>query len=51
MNKTELVDQLANRSDLSKKDARTVVETLFDPQEGIIAQAMKQGAQTQAADD
>ncbi len=43
MNKTELVDQLANRSDLSKKDARTVVETLFDPQEGIIAQAMKQG--------
>ncbi len=43
MNKSELVDQLARRGDLSKKDARTVVDTLFDPQEGIIATAMRRG--------
>jgi DNA-binding protein HU-beta len=43
MNKSELVDQLADRSDLSKKDARTVVDALFDPEEGIIARAMRKG--------
>lgn len=43
MNKSELVDELAQRSDLSKKDARTVVETLFDPQDGILARAMRKG--------
>lgn len=43
MNKSELVEALARRSDLSKKDARTVVDTLFDPQNGILASAMKRG--------
>lgn len=43
MNKSELVEALARRSDLSKKDARTVVDTLFDPQNGILATAMKRG--------
>ncbi|HEX7117721.1 MAG TPA: HU family DNA-binding protein [Longimicrobiales bacterium] len=43
MNKAELVDQLAARSDLSKKDARMVVDSLFDPQEGILARAMRRG--------
>jgi DNA-binding protein HU-beta len=43
MNKSELVEALARRSDLSKKDARTVVDTLFDPQNGILAMAMKRG--------
>lgn len=43
MNKAELVDRLARQSDLSKKDARMVVESLFDPQEGVIARALKRG--------
>ncbi|HEX6938270.1 MAG TPA: HU family DNA-binding protein [Longimicrobiales bacterium] len=43
MNKSELVDKLAERSDLSKKDARTVVDTLFDPRDGILAAAMRRG--------
>ncbi len=43
MNKSELVDELAQRSDLSKKDARTVVDTLFDPKDGILAKAMRKG--------
>ncbi|MFS8638939.1 MAG: HU family DNA-binding protein, partial [Gemmatimonadota bacterium] len=43
MNKSELVEALARRSDLSKKDARTVVDMLFDPQNGILASAMKRG--------
>jgi len=43
MNKSELVDRLAAESDLSKKDARKVVDTLFDPREGLIAQALRAG--------
>ena len=43
MNKSELVEALARRSDLSKKDARAVVDTLFDPQNGILATAMRKG--------
>lgn len=43
MNKGELVDQLAQRTDLSKKEARAAVDALFDPKNGLIAQTLKRG--------
>jgi DNA-binding protein HU-beta len=49
MNKAELVDQLAEASGLSKKDARTAVEALFatDPRNGVIASALERGDKVQ----
>jgi len=49
MNKAELVDQLAEASGLSKKEARTAVDTLFatDPRNGVIANALEQGDKVQ----
>lgn len=43
MNKAELVEALADRADLSRKDARAAVEALFHPEDGVIAGALKRG--------
>lgn len=43
MNKGEIVARLSEKANLSKKDARTVVDSLFDPKEGVIAEALQQG--------
>lgn len=43
MKKSELVDEVARRGNLSRKDARAAVDALFDPQEGVIAGAMRRG--------
>ncbi|MCB1161881.1 MAG: HU family DNA-binding protein [Candidatus Krumholzibacteriia bacterium] len=49
MNKADLVDQLAEASGLSKKDARAAVEVLFatDPRNGVIANALERGDKVQ----
>ena len=49
MNKADLVDQLAEASGLSKKDARAAVEGLFatDPRNGVIANALERGDKVQ----
>jgi len=43
MNKAELVDAVADRANVSKKDARAVMDALFDPQGGLIAESLRQG--------
>lgn len=43
MNKAELIDAIAMRTGLSKKDSKNVVDVLFDPVGGVIAQALKKG--------
>ncbi len=49
MNKAELVDRLAEATELSKKDARTAVDALFatDPRSGVIANALEAGEKVQ----
>ncbi len=47
MNKTELVEKLADDAGLSKADAGRVVEALFDVNNGIIAATLKGGAKVQ----
>ena len=43
MNKGEMIDQLAQKHDLSKTKAREIVESLFDANEGMISGALKKG--------
>ncbi len=47
MNKTELIDQLADTTSLSKADAGRAVDALFDAEKGIIAAALRKGAKVQ----
>ncbi len=43
MNKAELADALAERTGIQRKDSRAAVEALFDPESGLIAQALQRG--------
>ncbi len=43
MNKSELVQQLANRANISRADAQKAVEALFSVNDGIISQALRGG--------
>ncbi len=47
MNKTELIDKLAEVTNLSKADAGRAVDALFDVDKGIIVGALKAGAKVQ----
>jgi DNA-binding protein HU-beta len=47
MNKSDLVQTLANRTGLSRGDAIKAVETLFSPDDGLIINALKQGDKVQ----
>jgi len=47
VNKTELIDKLADTTSLSKADAGRAVDALFDVDKGIIAGALKSGAKVQ----
>lgn len=49
MNKTELTEKLAQKADLTMKDAREVVSLLFDtdPKKGIIASEICRGRKVQ----
>ena len=49
MNKTELTEKLAKVAELSMREARDVVNTIFDtdPKHGIIAQELSRGRKVQ----
>lgn len=47
MNKSELAQALANRTDLSKADATRAVDALFSPEEGLITEALRRGDRVQ----
>ncbi len=47
MNKTELIDKLADTANLSKADAGRVVDALFDVNNGIVAGPLKGGGKVQ----
>lgn len=48
MNKTELVAYIAKKAELSARQARTVVDTIFSPgKEGLIASALLSGKKVQ----
>ena len=43
MNRAELVDALAERTEMTRREAGDVVSALFHPSEGLIAKALKKG--------
>jgi len=47
VNKSELIQHLASRTDLSRSDAQNAVEALFSPDNGLIAEALKKGNKVQ----
>lgn len=47
MNKTELIDKLAESTSLSKADAGRAVDALFDVSGGIIAGTLRSGGRVQ----
>jgi len=47
MNKSEMVQVLAERAGLSRADAARAVEAVFDPDAGLIAQALRHGERVQ----
>lgn len=47
MNKTELIDKLADSTSLSKADAGRAVDALFDAESGIISKRLQAGEKVQ----
>jgi DNA-binding protein HU-beta len=47
MNKSELVQSLANKTDMTKADAQRAVEALFNTKDGVLASALKKGDRVQ----
>jgi len=47
MNKSELVDELANSTGMTKADAARAIDALFSPDGGVIAKALKKGKRVQ----
>jgi DNA-binding protein HU-beta len=47
MNKSDLVQALANRTALNKSDAAKAVDALFDPEGGLITGALRDGEKVQ----
>jgi DNA-binding protein HU-beta len=47
MNKSELVQALSDRTELSRADATRAVEALFSPDDGLITQTLKSGDRVQ----
>jgi DNA-binding protein HU-beta len=47
MNKSELVQNLANQANLSKADAQRAIDALFNAESGVIAKALKAGDKVQ----
>lgn len=43
MNKSELIQQVADEAELSRAQAARIVNLLFDPSGGLIAKAIKKG--------
>lgn len=47
MNKSDMVQALADRTGISKADATRAVEAVFDPDTGLIAEALRGGDRVQ----
>ncbi len=47
MNKSELVDALANATGMTKADSGKAIDALFDTDTGVIAKALKKGNRVQ----
>jgi DNA-binding protein HU-beta len=47
MNKSELAQELANKADISKTDAARAVDAIFNPDDGLITRALRQGDKVQ----
>lgn len=47
MNKSDLVDALADATGMTKADAGRAVDALFSPDDGIIAKTLKKGDRVQ----
>jgi DNA-binding protein HU-beta len=47
MNKSDLVDALADRTGMTKADASQAVEAIFDPQSGIISGELRSDKKVQ----
>lgn len=47
MNKSELVQALANKTKLTRADAQRAVDAMFDTSDGIISKALKKGDRIQ----
>lgn len=47
MNKSDLVDALANNTGMTKADASRAVDALFAPDGGIIAKSLRKGGRVQ----
>jgi DNA-binding protein HU-beta len=47
VNKTELIERLAEQTNLSKADAGRAVDALFDASKGIIASTLRAGGKVQ----
>jgi DNA-binding protein HU-beta len=47
MNKSELAQALANKTEMSKTDAQRAIDAIFGPEDGVITQALKAGDRVQ----
>lgn len=47
MNKSDLVDALADRTDMTKADSQRAIDALFDTDRGIIARTLKRQERVQ----
>lgn len=47
MNKSELAQELAGMADISKADAVRAVDAIFNPEDGLITRALRQGDRVQ----
>lgn len=47
MNKSELVDELASSTGMTKADASRAIDALFSPDSGVIAKQLKRGNRIQ----
>ena len=43
MNKAELLQAIADRTDMPTRDVRLVVDAIFHPSTGVVAKALKKG--------
>jgi DNA-binding protein HU-beta len=47
VNKSELIQQLQSRADLSRTQAQSAVDAIFSPDDGLIAEALKKNEKVQ----
>ena len=47
MNKSDMIQELADRTNMSKADAGRAIDALFSPEDGLITGALKKGDKVQ----